>query len=118
MDANFENVARCIALIASIVFALLPLDQSRVRAVWAKVVLLTVGIVGVLVTGAESLLVLHWIVPSKDAMRTIHQAKVALCGFAVGLILALILSKQLLGTKRMCLATSNSGIASDHTEAS
>jgi len=85
---------------ASIVFALLPLDPSRARAVWAKTVFLTVGIVGVLVTGTELLLALHWIVPSRDAARTIHQGKVSLCGFMVGLILALILSRQLLGTKR------------------
>ena len=93
-------IAECIALAASIIFALVPFFRSRLRAGWANAIFITVGIVGVLVAGTELVIALRWIVPARETIRTIHQTKGLLCGFALGLIVALILSQQLIGSKR------------------
>jgi hypothetical protein len=100
MNANLGMLAQCVALVASIIFLLIPTGHSRSRAAWANALFVTVGIVGVLVSGTKLLLLLHWIAPSAATVGTIHQARVLLCGFALGLILALILSGQLVGSKQ------------------
>ena len=99
MDANFGIVAQCVGLAASVVFLLIPMGRSRSRAAWANALFVTVGIVGVLVSGTKLLLILDWIAPSTATAGTIQQARVLLCGFAVGLIVALILSRQLIGSR-------------------
>jgi hypothetical protein len=100
MNANLGMVVQCVALVASIIFLLSPMNRSRSRAAWANALFVTVGLVGVLVSGTKLLLILHWIAPSTATAGTIHQARVLLCGFALGLILALILSRQLIGSKQ------------------
>jgi hypothetical protein len=100
MNKVLELLPHCIAFVASFVFVLLPLDRSRVRASWAKAILVTVGMVGVLVTATNSLMVLQWFVPSPEAAKIIHQTKTLAEGFAVGLIFALVLSRQLVGSKQ------------------
>jgi hypothetical protein len=101
MNQGFDIVVQSVALIASIIFLLLPMDRSRSRAAWANALFVTVGIVGVFVSGTKLLLILHWIEPSISAVRTIGQARTLLCGFALGLILALIISGQLIGKKQI-----------------
>ncbi len=100
MNANLDIVAQCVGLVVSNIFLLIPLDRTRSRATWANALFVTVGIVGVLVSGTKLLLIIHWIAPSSSMAGTIHQARVLLCGFALGLILALIVSRQLIGNKQ------------------
>src|SRR5713101_4843350 len=95
-----ESSLRAFALMASIAFILIPVDRSRFRAEWTNVLFVIAGIVGVLVTGTKLLLLLNCIVPSSETAGMIHQVRVLLCGFARGLISALILSRQLLGSKQ------------------
>src|SRR5688500_8829185 len=97
MAAILDWVAPGIALIAAVGFAILPLDRSRVRSGWANALFVITGVVGIFVSGSKLMLLLGWIVPFSG---TIHQARVLLCGFALGMICALILSRQLLGSKR------------------
>ena len=100
MRGNLEIVVTCTAFVAALVFMLLPLDRSRLRAAWAKAAFVIVGVVGVLLTGTKLLVALSWVVPSRESSETIHQARALLCGLALGLILALVLSRQLAGSKR------------------
>jgi hypothetical protein len=100
MHGKLEILAQGTALIASLIFALIPLYGSRVRAGWAVALFVIVGIVGVMVAGTKLLVLGGWIVPSRVTAGRIHQARVLFCGFAVGAILALILSRQLFGSTR------------------
>ena len=108
MRENIKIIAHCIALIASILFALIPLDQSRLRAGWAKTLFVLIGIAGVLVSVTNLLLIERWIVPAKETVRSIHEVNRVLDGYALGLIFALILSRQLRGSKRSSQATNGS----------
>jgi hypothetical protein len=92
---NTQAVAPILALVASILFGFFPLQRSRVRAPWAKALFPIVGTIGVLVTSARLVVTYSAFVPSASMQRT----KTLLCGVAVGLILALILSGQLMGRK-------------------
>jgi hypothetical protein len=93
---NMEPIPPLLALLASVVFALVPLHRARVRAAWAKALFPLVGIIGVVLSSARMLANGGTLVPS----ARFQQVSVLLCGFALGLIVALILSRQLLGQKR------------------
>ena len=100
MRENIEVIASCIASVASILFALIPLDRSRLRAGWAKALFVTIGIVSVVLSVTNLVLIERWVVPVKETARTIHEVNRMLDGFALGLIFSLILSRQLFGSKR------------------
>ena len=89
-----------VALVASLAFLLVPLDRARPRAVWAKAVIVAVGSLGVLVSGAELLFHTRWGNSSRELLAWFRATKGFLCGFALGLIAALILSGQLAGVQR------------------
>jgi hypothetical protein len=100
MHGNLEILEQGVAFIASIIFALIPLHRSRVRTGWAVALFVIVGIVGVMVAGMKLLMLGGWIVPSSMTAGRIQQARVFLCGVAVGAIGALVLSSQLFGSTR------------------
>jgi hypothetical protein len=85
------------ALVAAVLFALIPLSRSMRRERWANALFIIVGIVGVIIVGAELLMLVHWIEPTRDVARRIEWIRMLLCGFALGIILALIVSSQLFG---------------------
>ncbi len=97
---NTEPFYSIIVLVASPLFALIPLKQSRVRASWAKIIFVAVGVVGLVLSATKLVVMAHWVEPSAEATRSFHQLRVLLCGFALGLMAALILSRQILGEKR------------------
>jgi hypothetical protein len=101
MNTHPAIVVQWVALIASIIFVLIPLRSPGSRAGWANALFVIVGIVGILVSGTKLLLILHWIAPASDTAARIYQVRVLMCGFALGLILALILSRQLTGRKQI-----------------
>jgi len=92
------GVIAVVALTASILFALLPFSGSRHRARWAVALFVIVGIIGVMLTGTRLLMLAHWIVPSEAAAGSISQMRGFFDGVALGAILALILSGELLGS--------------------
>ena len=94
----FLGLAPGVALIASILLALIPFAGSRHRERWAVALFVIVGIVGVMLTGTKILMLAHWIVPPEAAAGSIRQVRTFFDGFALGAILALILSGQLLGS--------------------
>ena len=89
---NIDLVPQMVALLASVVFGLLPLVRARVRATWANVTFPVVGLIGVSLASVRLL--------GLNPAREFPQARPMFCGFALGLIVALILSRQLLGQKR------------------
>ena len=89
---NIGPIPSLLALLASVVFGLLPLERARVRATWAKVIFPVVGLIGVSLTSVRLLR----LKPPPE----FQQARPLLGGFVLGLIAALILSRQLLGQKR------------------
>jgi hypothetical protein len=89
---NIEPIPPALALLASVVFALIPLQRARVRAAWAKAIFPMVAIVGVALSSVRLV--------NLRPPAGFQQVRPLLCGFALGLIVALILSRQLLGQKR------------------
>ena len=88
---NIERILPSLALCASVVFGLIPLQRARVRATWAKVIFPCIGLIGVFLASARLLRL-------RPPPR-FQEMKPLLCGFALGLIVALIVSRQLLGQK-------------------
>lgn len=105
MDEKLRTIAGFIAIAASILFALIPFDRSRIRAAWAKGLFVAVGIVGVFVSVTQSVVYDHWVARTEGIARIIPLLREGLIGFALGLITALILSDQLRGSKRASQTT-------------
>jgi hypothetical protein len=57
------------------------------------------GAAGLMSGTIELLLVTHWVAPSARMAARLYQLRMLLNGFALGLIMALILSHELLGRK-------------------
>src|SRR5947208_2880341 len=92
---NMEPIPPLVAFLACVIFALVPLERARIRATWAKAIFPVVGVIGAL-SSVRLLENAGRLVPSPR----FQQMRGLLCGFALGLIVALILSRQLLGQKR------------------
>ena len=86
-------------LLASGCFALIPLDRKRIRARWAKFVLVLIGVLGV--SKGMGHLTLHkgWLHLSSQGVHMVTTVLTHLGGLSLGFILSLIFSGQLLGTK-------------------
>jgi hypothetical protein len=91
----------CIGIASYAVCALMPfLDRKHVREGWAKSAFLFFGLIGM----ADSVvyLTLHerWLVVDTNANHVIHRLLSFAGGIIVGIVFTLMLSGQLLGTKR------------------
>jgi threonine dehydrogenase-like Zn-dependent dehydrogenase len=99
MHERSEILKQSVALVAAVLFALIPLARSLRRARWANGLFVTVGIVGSAVIGTKLMVLLHWIGASRVVAQRIEAVNTFLCGFMGGMILALIVSSQLFGSE-------------------
>ena len=100
VNAHWKTIIDAVLIVASILFVAIGFDRSSVRAGWAKVLFILVSLAGITLAVSHLLEDNGLIVLTKDAVRTLYHFRLLLRGFALGLILALIASQQLLGTKR------------------
>jgi hypothetical protein len=91
----------CVLIVGFAFFGFYPCDRNRVRAPWAKIVFLICGIIGV----ARGAIALAWDLGWFSLGRAAGYKLDGLLnhfidGLLLGFILSLILSRQLLGTKK------------------
>lgn len=82
-------------IVVCAILAFIPLDKSRTRARWAKTLFLCVAAVGIFMGICEILIHTH-VIRSEPLHRSMHSLR----GFCIGLLVALVVSGQLKGSKK------------------
>lgn len=99
MSEKLHIFKHCLAILVFVWVAVLPFIDNRLRAGWSKSLFLLVAISGILFTTIQLTLHLHWIDPTKESRFITSFAISTLAGFIGGLLIALLLSGQLIGEK-------------------
>jgi membrane protease YdiL (CAAX protease family) len=100
MQLDPPIVANLIFIACAILFAIFPFDKSRARAVWATWIFLAFSALALVIGVINIALKLHWIVLEQDWEEPLHVILVGMMGVAIGLVFTLVVSGQLMGTKR------------------
>lgn len=89
-----------VLVVACALFACIPLDRKRTRACWANWVFVVVGTIGVAMSLLRISMDLQWIALGADAAYRVHGGLHFIRGLLLGLVVSLILSRELLGAKK------------------
>ena len=93
--------AYCLVIISFAWIAILPFVQKKpVRARWAKISMCLCGVVGLVNAIISLILHVGWVVVSSHTAHQIHGYLLVLSGLFLGILLSLIISGQLKGTKQ------------------
>ena len=95
-----NELIRNVAIVAgSLCFVCFPLDRKRVRAPWAKLLMVIGGFVGFASGTVGVLLATERLAASRAAVYGLYSAVYLTQGAFLGIIISLIASGQLLGQK-------------------
>lgn len=93
-------VMDCITSVASFFLILIATDRERLRAPWAKSVLVACGILGTAMGIVGLILDMRWLVLAPYPLYRVQLWYHSAGGLVLGFLLSVIFSGQLIGTKR------------------
>ncbi|HEY3860874.1 MAG TPA: hypothetical protein VGO59_03215 [Verrucomicrobiae bacterium] len=96
-----DIIGLCGAIVASGTFIILSLFSIRKRDRWAKYLLFSVGVVGLLCFGFQLSLDAHWILLARSENFEAKFIFAAIEGWLLGSLIALVISGQALGEESL-----------------
>ena len=96
---NNEVIRDVVIVVGSLCFACFPLDRKRVRAPWAKLLMVIGGFVGLASGTVGVLLATDRLAVSRATVYGLYAAEYLSQGLFLGIIVSLIASGQLRGQK-------------------
>jgi hypothetical protein len=93
-------IVDCIFILASICYVLIPFCDKRNRALWAKVIFITSGLLGISSHIVKITLDIGWFAVSKHTFHNFYMVFRVVDVLLLVLIFVLIITGQLLGAKR------------------
>ena len=97
----FRVIVDGVLIIGFTCFAFFPLDKKRIRARWSKFIFVASGVLGIARAAVGLMFDIGWVVVTNNVSYEVHAALHAVDGLLLGFIFSLILSGQLLGSRRL-----------------
>src|SRR6266849_8057755 len=99
MNMNRHVILNCVIIVGITCFLFLSFNSARTRARWAKLAILSCGLVGLARGIVGLVLAVGWLAPGERTTDMLHATLSLASGFLIGLIFSLVLSGQLLGRR-------------------